>query len=105
MAIEKQAIPMRSGSEDPIELEIVQQPDEETELFVQPDGSIVRGSDMEEEMPSKFGENLAEVLDDRELNTIASELVASYEEDLDSRDDWFQTYSEGLELLGISSDS
>ena len=105
MAIEKQPIPMRSRSEDPIELELVQQPDEETELFVQPDGSIVRGSDMEEETPSKFGENLAEVLDDRELNTIAAELVSSYEEDLDSRDDWFQTYSEGLELLGISSDS
>jgi hypothetical protein len=105
MAIEKQPIPMRSGSEDPIELELVQQPDEETELFVQPDGSIVRGSDMEEETPSKFGENLAEVLDDRELNTIAAELVSSYEEDLESRDDWFQTYSEGLELLGISSDS
>tara|TARA_R100000988_G_scaffold103733_2_gene84528 strand:+ start:802 stop:3231 length:2430 start_codon:yes stop_codon:yes gene_type:complete len=105
MAIEKQPIPMRSGSEDPIELELVQQPDEETELFVQPDGSVVRGSDMEEETPSKFGENLAEVLDDRELNTIAAELVSSYEEDLDSRDDWFQTYSEGLELLGISSDS
>ena len=105
MAIEKQPIPMRSRSEDPIELELVQQPDEETELFVQPDGSIVRGSDMEEETPSKFGENLAEVLDDRELNTIAAELVSSYEEDLDSRDDWFQTYSEGLELLGINSDS
>ena len=105
MAIEKQPIPMRSSSEDPIELELVQQPDEETELFVQPDGSVVRGSDMEEETPSKFGENLAEVLDDRELNTIAAELVSSYEEDLDSRDDWFQTYSEGLELLGISSDS
>ena len=66
---------MRSRSEDPIELELVQQPDEETELFVQPDGSIVRGSDMEEETPSKFGENLAEVLDDRELNTIAAEVV------------------------------
>ena len=105
MAIEKQPIPMRSGSEDPIELELVQQPDEETELFVQPDGSIVRGSDMEEETPSKFGENLAEVLDERELNTIAAELVSSYEEDLESRDDWFQTYSEGLELLGINSDS
>ena len=105
MAIEKQPIPMRSSSEDPIELELVQQPEEETELFVQPDGSIVRGSDMEEETPSKFGENLAEVLDDRELNTIAAELVSSYEEDLDSRDDWFQTYSEGLELLGINSDS
>jgi hypothetical protein len=105
MAIEKQPIPMRSSSEDPIELELVQQPEEETELFVQPDGSIVRGSDMEEETPSKFGENLAEVLDDRELNTIAAELTSSYEEDLDSRDDWFQTYSEGLELLGINSDS
>ena len=105
MAIEKQPIPMRSSSEDPIELELVQQPEEETELFVQPDGSIVRGSDMEEETPSKFGENLADVLDDRELNTIASELVSSYEEDLESRDDWFRTYSEGLELLGINSDA
>ena len=105
MAIEKQPLSMPSSSGDPIELELVQQPQEETELFVQPDGSIVRGSDMQEEMPTKFGENLAEVLDDRELNTIASELVSSYEEDLESREDWFQTYSEGLDLLGISSDS
>ena len=105
MAIEKQPIPINSNVEQPIELELMQQPQEETELFVQPDGSIIRGSEMEEEMPSKFGENLAEVLDDRELNTIAAELVSSYEEDLESRDDWFQTYSEGLELLGINSDS
>ena len=103
MAIEKQPLSMPSNSQGPVELEIVQQPEEETELFVQPDGSIIRGSDMEEETPSKFGENLADVLDERELNTIASELVSSYEEDLESREDWFRTYSEGLDLLGINS--
>jgi hypothetical protein len=83
----------------------MEQPEEETELFVQPDGSIIRGSDMPEENFSKFGENLAESLDERELNTIASELVSSYEDDLDSRNDWFQTYTEGLDLLGINSTS
>jgi hypothetical protein len=103
MAIEKQMLSAVPNSEEEIELEIMQQPAEETDLFVQPDGSIIRGSDMPEEIPSKFGENLAEALDERELGTIASELVSSFEEDLDSRTDWFTTYVEGLELLGINS--
>jgi len=105
MAIEKQAISAVPDNSQAIELEIMEQPEEETELFVQPDGSIIRGSDMPEENFSKFGENLAESLDERELNTIASELVSSYEDDLDSRNDWFQTYAEGLDLLGINSTS
>ena len=105
MAIEKQAISAVPDNSQAIELEIMEQPEEETELFVQPDGSIIRGSDMPEENFSKFGENLAESLDERELNTIASELVSSYEDDLDSRNDWFQTYTEGLDLLGINSTS
>ena len=103
MAIEKQAISAVPDNSQAIELEIMEQPEEETELFVQPDGSIIRGSDMPEKNFSKFGENLAESLDERELNTIASELVSSYEDDLDSRNDWFQTYTEGLDLLGINS--
>ena len=105
MAIEKQAISAVPNNQEAIELEIMEQPEEETELFVQPDGSIIRGSDMPEETVSKFGENLAETLDDNELNTIAAELVGSFEDDLDSRSDWFQTYTEGLDLLGINSDS
>ena len=105
MAIEKQALSAVPNNQEEIELEIMEQPEEETELFVQADGSIIRGSDMPEEKVSKFGENLAEALDDRELNTIATELVSSYEDDLDSRNDWFQTYTEGLDLLGINSDS
>ena len=105
MAIEKQMLSVVSDPQEELELEIMQQPEEETELFIQPDGSIVRGSDMPEEKPSKFGENLAESLEDRELNTIATELVGSFEEDLDSRTDWFKTYVDGLDLLGINSDS
>ncbi len=105
MAIEKQAISAVPDNSEAIELEIMAQPEEETELFVQPDGSIVRGSDMPEENFSKFGENLADSLDERELNTIATELVSSFEDDLDSRNDWFQTYTEGLDLLGINSTS
>tara|TARA_R100000541_G_scaffold39540_1_gene47305 strand:- start:799 stop:3219 length:2421 start_codon:yes stop_codon:yes gene_type:complete len=105
MAIEKQAISAVPNNQEAVELEIMEQPEEETELFVQPDGSIIRGSDMEDETPSKFGENLAEQLEDNELSTIATELVGSFEDDLDSRNDWFTTYTEGLDLLGINSDS
>ncbi|OUV26644.1 MAG: hypothetical protein CBC57_02085 [Euryarchaeota archaeon TMED97] len=105
MAIEKQAISAVPDNSEAIELEIMEQPEEETELFVQSDGSIIRGSDMPDETVSKFGENLADTLDERELNTIATELVSSYEDDLDSRNDWFQTYTEGLDLLGINSTS
>ena len=105
MAIEKQSLSAVPMQEEAIELEIIPQAEEETELFVQPDGSIIRGSEMPDQATSKFGENLAETLDDRELNTIANELVGNFEDDLDSRNDWFQTYTEGLDLLGINSDS
>tara|TARA_B100000902_G_scaffold350584_1_gene359973 strand:+ start:3432 stop:5843 length:2412 start_codon:yes stop_codon:yes gene_type:complete len=53
---------------------------------------------------AKFGENIAEYLDEEVLQEIASELIASYEEDKASREEWVTTYTEGLELLGIKSE-
>lgn len=47
------------------------------------------------------GANLAEYLDDDILGEVASELVAAYEEDLQSRAEWEEAYSKGLDLLGI----
>ncbi len=47
-----------------------------------------------------FDENLAEYLDDSILGELATELVSSYEEDLESRKEWEDTYVNGLELLG-----
>ena len=105
MAIEQQPLSVLSPMQEEIELEIIDQPEEETEVFIQPDGTVVMGSDMPDQTTSKFGENIAESLDDRELFTISNELIASFEDDLDSRDDWFQTYTEGLDLLGINADS
>ena len=105
MAIEKQPVSIISTPDEEIELEITAETPEETEVFLQPDGSVILGSDMPEQSENKFGENLAEGLDENELRSIASELTQLYEEDLESRDDWFNTYADGLECLGINSES
>ena len=45
--------------------------------------------------------NLAEILDESTLGEMSSELREMYEEDMDSRQDWEQSYTKGLDLLGI----
>ena len=45
--------------------------------------------------------NLAEILDDSILGEISSDLRARYEEDQDSRSEWEDGYSKGLDLLGV----
>jgi len=45
--------------------------------------------------------NLAEMLDEGYLGEISSELRASYEEDMESRSDWEETYTKGLDQLGV----
>tara|TARA_R110002020_G_scaffold73456_4_gene188264 strand:- start:88 stop:2529 length:2442 start_codon:yes stop_codon:yes gene_type:complete len=107
MAIEKSPLRMFSGPEEDIELEIdetAQISPEDLEVFLQEDGSAVIGDDPNatEEVP--FGENLSDVISENELRTLASELTSSYEEDLESRSDWFTTFSNGLDLLGIKQE-
>ena len=48
-----------------------------------------------------FGQNLAEVLDERVLQSIGSELVGLIDADINSRADWAETYVKGLEVLGL----
>mgnify|MGYP003564375059 FL=1 len=55
----------------------------------------------EEPGEGDFNANLAEFIPEDELLQIAGELVAEFEEDLNSRRDWMQTYVDGLELLGM----
>ena len=47
--------------------------------------------------------NLAEYLEDSYLGEIASDLVATFEDDLLSRSDWEETYTKGLDLLGVKT--
>jgi hypothetical protein len=49
----------------------------------------------------EFNKNIAEDMSDSELQSLASELVSDYEDDVASRKDWMQTYVDGLELLGL----
>jgi hypothetical protein len=72
-----------------------------------PESVTLRTPDMEIEIePGKeeddeFNENLAEKISEDVLESLASELIADYEDDISSRKDWMQTYVDGLELLGM----
>lgn len=59
------------------------------------DGSVVVDPAM------AHGANLAEYIDEGILGEISSELVAAYEDDLQSRSDWEEALAKGLDLLGI----
>jgi len=48
-----------------------------------------------------FESNLAEHIEDGELNSIASDLISKFNSDKSSRGDWEQKYEEGLDYLGL----
>jgi hypothetical protein len=54
-----------------------------------------------EEEPLEFDANLAEVMDDGELGTLASDLLGEYDTDVASRKEWVDMYVKGLEVLGM----
>ena len=48
-----------------------------------------------------FDSNLAEFMDDDDLNSLGNELIGAYNGDKDSRSDWEETYTKGLDQLGL----
>ena len=48
-----------------------------------------------------FYANLAEEIDERVLQSLASDLTSDFESDIAARKDWIQTYVDGVELLGL----
>ena len=64
----------------------------------------IEGEEVDEEEvvgQSDFYANLAEELDETVLNKISSQLVQEYKRDKDSRRDWEDGYTNGLDLLGF----
>jgi len=55
----------------------------------------------EDESDDEFNANLAETLSERTLVELCGDLLGDFEDDIDSRADWMQTYVDGLELLGM----
>jgi len=54
-----------------------------------------------EESDDDFSANLAEYMSEQDLQSLASELISDFDDDVSSRKDWMQTYVDGLELLGM----
>jgi hypothetical protein len=49
----------------------------------------------------EFDANLAEYMDEGELQTLASDLIGDIEGDINSRKDWVEMFVKGLEVLGM----
>ena len=55
----------------------------------------------ETETAEEFDANLAEYMDESELQSLASELVSLVDADINSRKDWTEMFVKGLEVLGM----
>ena len=74
-----------------------------TEITENEDGSADINFDPSKNLNGQveFGGNLAEVIDEQELGVLGSELSQNYEDYKNSRSDWEQAYTQGLDLLGF----
>ncbi len=53
------------------------------------------------QVDNEFNENLADVLDEGDILSLASDLAGDIENDLSSRKDWEKMYKDGITLLGL----
>jgi len=97
MAIDK-AVNPAPDVEITVETEELSTPDIEIVLDDE-GGAVVEIGDQEDDVD--FHANLADVIDQDELSRISVDLMAMFDADKSSRQDWEQTYSKGLELLGL----
>ena len=106
MAVDKNLEPFEvdvedNASESELKVEVVN-PDAvsiETE-----DGGVVvdfEGNATEELMGADHNSNLAEYIEDQDLEEMASDLVSDFESDRTSRKEWSRSYVKGLDLLGM----
>ena len=76
----------------------------ETDITIEEDGSATVNFDPKAVTPEggqDHFENLAEFLDDNVLDPLASELMDKYKDYKQSRQEWVESYREGLNLLGF----
>jgi hypothetical protein len=65
------------------------------------DGSVELGSPEVEIEDTGFMANLADQLDDDEIAGISAYVLEKVDEDKNARSEWLETYSQGLNLLGL----
>ena len=105
MAIEKQMTPFELEDDDQEEAVQVEIVNPEAVSMETEDGGIIIDfeGDISEELLGGEGhdQNLAEVIDEDVLQSMASDLVSDFQSDQESRSDWARAYVKGLDLLGM----
>jgi hypothetical protein len=71
------------------------------EIIIEGDDDEDEEEDEEDGEDNEFSENLVDVLGEKELASLATDLIADFDADVASRRDWVNTYVDGLELLGM----
>ena len=75
------------------------------EILVSEEGVLLGDEQYVEEGPDvSFNANLSDFIDDNILNKLASDILASINQDKESRSDWENTYTDGLKYLGMKFD-
>jgi len=88
---------------DEIEQEVRDGADPVFEVVEEDDGGVtVEFDPSDEDDELGFYDNLAVAMSDRELSMIAGDLLDEYEANKASRQEWEDTYADGLELLGFT---
>ena len=106
MAIEKSLsqAPMGLGAlpmmEEGPEIEIEIEDPEAVEIGI--DGQPILRLEEEEPSDKDFDANLAEYMSEDVLQSLASDLIGDFDDDISSRKDWMQTYVDGIQLLGMT---
>ena len=104
MAIEKglyaapEGIEEGAARESALEIEIV-----DPEMVTMSDGSveITLVPDATESDMIEFSDNIAEAMEESDLNGLADDLIGMIEADIHSRKDWADTFVKGLDVLGL----
>jgi hypothetical protein len=81
------------ASEPDIEIEI----EDPESVDIKIDGIEIQIGSVEDD----FDANLVEHLPDAVITELVSDLLSDFDDDINSRKDWMQTYVDGLELLGM----
>jgi hypothetical protein len=84
----------------------IQEPDMEIEIE-NPDAVNIGIGDLEIKIGPEpktaedFDANLAEYMDESDLQALGEDLISDFDKDVQDRKEWIQTYIEGLKLLGL----
>ena len=86
----------------PLGLSELTEPAIEIDIELEPIDEDLTEDPAKEGTAEDFDANLAEFMDDSDLQSLAEDLIADFDKDIMDRRDWIKTYVDGLKLLGLN---